>query len=50
MQMFLLLFSERYAEGFCVRNGAMLSGWIVNNQSFKEIDGATFSERIVTQR
>ena len=38
---------ERYAEGSGVRNGAKLSGWMVDSQEFRKIDWVTFSERIV---
>ena len=31
-------FGERYAEGLCVRNGAKVSGWIVDSQKFRKID------------
>ena len=36
---------ERYVEGFCVRNGAKLSGWMVGSLEFRKIDWVTFSER-----
>ena len=42
-------FCERYAEGSGVRNGAKLSGWMVDSQEFRKIDWVTFSERIVAQ-
>ena len=44
-----LCFYKRYAEGLCVRNGAKLSGWMVDSQEFRKIDWVTFSERTVTQ-
>ena len=31
-------FCERYAEGSGVRNGAKLSGWMVDSQEFRKID------------
>ena len=40
-------FGERYADGSGVRNGAKLSGWLVDSQEFRKIDWVTFSERIV---
>ena len=36
-------------EGSGVRNGAKLSGWMVDSQEFKKIDWVTFSERIVAE-
>ena len=44
-----LCICERYAEGSGVRNGAKLSGWMVDSQEFRKIDWVTFSERIVAQ-
>ena len=36
-------------EGAGVRNGAKLSGWMVDSPEFRKIDWVTFSERIVAQ-
>ena len=36
-------------EGFCVRNGAKLSGWMVDSQEFRKTDWVTFSGRNVAQ-
>ena len=44
-----LCFCKRYAKGSGVRNGAKLSGWMVDSQEFRKIDWVTFSERIVAQ-
>ena len=44
-----LCFCEGCAEGSGVRNGAKLSGWMVDSQEFRKIDWVTFSERIVAQ-
>ena len=43
----VFFFCERYAEGSGVRNGAQLSGWMVDSQEFRKIDWVTSSERIV---
>ena len=42
-----LCFRERHAEGFGSRNGAMLSGWMVDSQELRKTDWVTFSERTV---
>ena len=34
-----LCFRERYADGSGVRNGAKLSGWMVDSQEFRKIEG-----------
>ena len=38
-------FCKRYAEGFCVRHGVKVSGWMVDSQDFGKIDWVSFSER-----
>ena len=37
----LVFLCERYAEGSGVRNGAKLSGWMVDSQKFRKIDWVT---------
>ena len=32
-----------------MKNGAKLSGWMVDSQEFRKIDWVTFSDRIVAQ-
>ena len=44
-----LCFCERYAEDFGARNGAMLSGWMVDSQELRKTNWVTFSEKIVAQ-
>ena len=32
----VFVFVKVYAEGFCVRNGAKLCGWMVDSQEFRK--------------
>ena len=42
-------FVKGMRKGSDVRNGAKLSGWMVDSQEFRKIDRVTFSKRIVAQ-
>ena len=42
-------FCKRYADGFCIRNGAKLSEWILDSQEFRVKNSLTSCAQITAR-